>query len=61
MAQGPRQRKAVLVMPDVGLSEESIQSIKSDFENNLVGNLERAGMRRDEVVVVVVVVVAAEQ
>lgn len=57
---GPLQRKAVLVMPDIGLSEEQLNSVKSDFENSLVGSLERAGMARPVVVIVVVIVVLAE-
>ncbi|MEU7524426.1 hypothetical protein AB0A74_01680 [Saccharothrix sp. NPDC042600] len=55
---GPKRRQAVLVMPDVGLSEDDIESLKSNFENNLVGSLQKAGARDDVVIVVVIVVVA---
>lgn len=55
MATG-RGRKAVLVLPDVGLDEKQLDRLKGDFQNNLVSTLKNAGAR-DEVVVVVVVVV----
>ena len=57
---GPLERKAVLVMPDVGLSEDDLNNMKHDFENSLVGSLERVGMARPVVVIVVIVVVLAE-
>jgi hypothetical protein len=55
MATG-RGRKAVLVLPDVGLDEKQLERVKGDFQNNLVSTLRTAGAR-DEVVVVVIVVV----
>lgn len=60
MAKGSVERKAVLVLPDFGLSEEQLDSVKTDFSNNLIGSLRNAGFQRDDVVVVVVVVVVAQ-
>lgn len=50
-------RKAVLVMPDVGLSEEDCEKCRDEFQNSLVGTLRRVGVDVQSVVVVVVVVV----
>jgi hypothetical protein len=58
----PKERKAVLVLPDIGLEEQEVEALKGRFENNLVDSLggREALARRAVVVVVVVVVVAAE-
>lgn len=57
MAKGPSERKAVLVLPDVGLSEEQIQSLKEEFSNSLVASLRKAGLRVENFIIIVVVVV----
>jgi hypothetical protein len=61
MVAAKGEQRAVLVLPDVGLSEEQIDSVKADFQNNLVGSLERAGGRMANRIIVVVVVVVAAQ
>ena len=39
-------RKAVLVMPNVGLSEEKLRSLTHEFQNHIVGTLKNAGASR---------------
>lgn len=57
MATGSKERRAVLVLPDVGLPQDRVDALKSEFQNSLVGTLQRAAARQEVVVVVVVVVV----
>lgn len=60
-AKPKREHKAVLVLPDLGMSESEIEGMKARFENQIVDSL---GANRDPdivVVVVVVVVFAAAQ
>ena len=57
MTKPGNEKRAVLVLPDVGLPEDRMDALKEDFQNNIVGTLQRVGMRPDVVVVVVVVVV----
>jgi hypothetical protein len=49
--------KAILILPDVGLNEDELEKVKSQFQNNIAETLKRAGSRLADVVVVVVVVV----
>ncbi len=51
-----REVKAVLTLPDLGLKEHEVESLKTRFHNSLVESM-RAGETGDDVVVVVVVVV----
>jgi hypothetical protein len=51
------ERKAVLVMPDVGLKEGAYDRLREEFQNSLVTTLKGAGADMSAVVVVVVVVV----
>jgi hypothetical protein len=53
----PEVKKAVLVLPDVGIPEESLESFKEEFQSSVVGTIRRNALRPDDVVVVVVVVV----
>jgi hypothetical protein len=55
MAAG-RERRAVLVLPDIGLSESQLEHLKGEFQNNLVSTLKRGGVKDDVSVVVVVTV-----
>lgn len=57
MAQ--QERKAVLVLPDVGLKQEHCDKLRTEFQNSIVGTLRNAGAAMASVVVVVVVVVVA--
>ena len=52
-------RRAVLVLPDLGLSEEECDRCREEFQNSLVGTLKNFGVDLQAVVVVVVVVVVA--
>lgn len=52
-----KQRRAVLVLPDVGLSETQVEKLKDEFQSNLVGTIRRAGQTADVEVVVVVQIV----
>lgn len=49
--------KAVLILPDVGLEEASLDKLKDEFQNTVAGTLQRLGSRMADTVVVVVVVV----
>jgi len=53
------ERKAVLVLPDVGLKEGAYDKLRDEFQNSLVRTLKGAGADMATVVVVVVVVVVA--
>ena len=57
----PREREAVLVLPDIGLKKTEIDSMRKRFENSLVESLggRDALARRAVIVVVVVVIVKA--
>ena len=46
--------KAILILPDVGLNEDELEKVKSQFQNNIAETLKRAGSRLADVVVVVV-------
>jgi len=37
--------KALLVLPDVGLSDEQVQGLTEEFRNQIVGTLKKAGAR----------------
>jgi hypothetical protein len=41
-------------LPDVGWPEERLASLKSEFKNQLVGTLHRAGSLSGEVIIMVV-------
>lgn len=56
MSQPSRTNRAVLVLPDVGLSERQMDEMKEEFQNHLVGSL-RSRLAREDIIVVVVVVV----
>jgi hypothetical protein len=52
------ERRVVLTIPDMGLSRDEIETLRSRFENQFIESLGgRAAMARRAVVVVVVVVV----
>jgi hypothetical protein len=53
-----KERRAVLVLPDVGLPQDHLDALKDEFQNNIVGTLKRANARPDIIIVVVVVVMA---
>jgi hypothetical protein len=59
MSQQKREQKAVLVLPDIGLSESEIETLKGRFQNQIVESMggEAAVNARAVVIVVVVVVV----
>jgi hypothetical protein len=56
MSEPSRTNRAVLVLPDVGLSERQLDEVKEEFQNHLVGTL-RSRLSRDDIIIVVVVVV----
>jgi hypothetical protein len=58
VAAKQNERQAVLVLPDVGLSEAQLESLKQDFQNSLVASLQKGGARDDIIIVVVIVVLA---
>jgi hypothetical protein len=58
VADTGKERRAVLVLPDVGLPQERMDALKEEFQNSIVGTLKRASARPDIIIVVVVVVVA---
>ena len=50
------ERKAVLVLPDMGLSDEQIDNLKDAFKNTVVDTLKSSGIASPDAVVVVVVI-----
>ncbi|OEJ21825.1 hypothetical protein AR457_41110 [Streptomyces agglomeratus] len=56
-----REQKAVLVLPDVGLSESEIETLKEKFHNNVVESMGGPDALKARDVVIVVVVVVMEQ
>lgn len=56
-----KRHKAVLVLPDIGLSESHLERVKGEFQNHLVASLTRAGAADDIIVIIVVVVVYREE
>jgi hypothetical protein len=54
-----KEHKAVLVLPDMGLSESEVDDLKGRFENQIIESMGGRQARPDVVVVVVVVVVFA--
>jgi hypothetical protein len=52
------ERRVVVTIPDMGLSEDQIQALKAKFQNQVIESLGgQAALARRPVVVVVVVVV----
>jgi len=52
-----RQHKAVLVLPDVGLNDKQVNTLKEEFSNHLVSSIKRAGGLTGEIVVIIEIVV----
>ncbi|WP_175546751.1 hypothetical protein [Natronohydrobacter thiooxidans] len=52
-----RSKKAVLVLPDMGLSEEQIDGLKGEFQNNIADTIRRAASASNVSVIVTVVIV----
>jgi hypothetical protein len=50
------EHKAVLVLPDVGLNDKQIASVKEEFRNSLVSSLNRAGATHVVIVIEIVIV-----
>jgi hypothetical protein len=57
---GVREHRAVLVLPDLGLDESQIETLKTQFHNNVIESMGGADAVAARPVVVVVVVVVVE-
>lgn len=51
-----RERRAVLVLPDIGLDERQMEKLKEEFQSNLVSTLRNNTQTADVEVVVTVTI-----
>lgn len=56
-----KEQKAVLVLPNLGLSESEIETLKDKFRNNVIESMGGPDALKSRDVVIVVVVVIVEK
>jgi hypothetical protein len=54
MANAPQQHEVVVQIPDLGLNEKQIQSLKETFQNEIVSSLGGKSAVTERIVVVVI-------
>ena len=59
MANAPQQHEVVVQIPDLGLNEKQIQSLKETFQNEIVSSLGGKSAVTERIVVVVIRVIRA--
>jgi hypothetical protein len=59
MANAPQQHEVVVQIPDLGLNEKQIQSLKETFQNEIVSSLGGKSAVTNRIVVVVIRVIKA--
>jgi hypothetical protein len=52
-----RSKKAVLVLPDMGLTEEQVDGLKDEFQNQIADTIRRSASASNVSVTVTVVIV----
>jgi hypothetical protein len=59
MADAPKQHEVVVQIPDLGLNEKQIASLKETFQNEIVSSLGGQSAATQRIVVVVIRVIRA--